>query len=76
MERILIEVKGGNIQNIIASKPLEIFIVDFDNISQGGEPVSYQKPNHILKRGTFFKHYYLNDEQNKKIRAELKRLYI
>lgn len=76
MERILIEVKGGNIQNIITTKPLEIFIVDFDNINQGGDLVSYQKPNHIFKRATFYKFYVITDEQNKEIRSELKRLYI
>lgn len=45
-ERILIEVKGGNIQHIAASQDIDIVIIDHDNLSAGnGSLAGWDVPN-------------------------------
>lgn len=79
MTRILIEVRGGNIQNIIANENVEIVVIDHDNIDGGDEPdfSSFYEPDVIVKTGEFYQQY--NDESSPReieIREKLKRNHI
>jgi len=77
MTNILIEVRGGNIQNIIASKDVKIIIIDYDNIEAGDSPVVETASDQILPKGTFYQTYCdESDPQAMEIRDELKRNHI
>ena len=40
--RVVIEVSGGVVQDVCAGEPLEVFLVDYDNIREGdGPPYAY-----------------------------------
>lgn len=38
MAKIVIEIVGGNLQNVYADMPLEVVVVDWDNIGAGDCP--------------------------------------
>ena len=75
-KRILIELSEGTIQNIVSTEPVEIIIVDWDNIDCGEEPIFKSEPEHIRKAGTFYELFDVNDLHSKEVRDELKRLHI
>jgi hypothetical protein len=73
MTRILIEVNGGMITNIISTAPIEIITVDWDNI-QAGDGFVESVPDRIVKRGEFYQTF--SDESDPlqmEIHDELKR---
>lgn len=37
MTKVIIEIKGGVLNNVIADGPIEYILVDWDNIEQGDE---------------------------------------
>lgn len=60
MTKILIEVRGGNIVNIIATADLNIKIVDWDNIETDNsaleivaKAIKYQSPDEVFSHRAF-----------------------
>jgi hypothetical protein len=79
MTRILIEIRGGNIQNIIANENVEIVIVDYDNMKCGDAPVfkSFYEPDVITETGTFYQQFTdERDPMDMEVRDELRRNHI
>ena len=77
MTNILIEVRGGNIQNILSTKDVRIIIIDYDNIEAGDSPVVETAPDQVLPKGTFYQAYCdESDPLTMEVRDELKRLHI
>jgi hypothetical protein len=79
MTRILIQVSGGNIQNIIANEKCQIVIVDYDNMEHGDAPdfSSFYEPDVITETGTFYQQF--TDSSiplDMEVRDELKRNHI
>jgi len=79
MVRILIQVSGGNIQNIIANENVEIVIVDYDNMEKGDAPdfSSFYEPDSIMETGTFYQQFTdASEPMDMEVRDELKRNHI
>ena len=77
--RILVEIIGGNIQNIITNEDIEVIVVDHDNIDCGDalDFENFYPVDQITKTGEFYQCY--SDESSPRemeIRDELKRNHI
>jgi hypothetical protein len=76
--KIILTIEGGSLQFICATDPkLEVFVVDYDNISQGAEPVAVFVPDYTFKEGeghTIFMGS-LNPVESE-VKDELKRLKV
>lgn len=81
MEKVLIEIKGGNVQFIASSPDVKIVIVDHDNYNAGDPPVSCPEPDYILKESIdeTFADVFIPDNEDKfltEVHDELKRLHV
>lgn len=75
--KILIEVKGGTIQRIVTDQEVEkIVIVDWDNASQGNNPVERIEPDSIIEDGNFHLLYSSANPADLEVQQELKRLHL
>ena len=73
-QKLLIYVSGGLIQNIASSQTIDIVIVDKDLQDIGENPVNRYEPDNIIVSGSFHSLFQEDNEFEKEIREELKRL--
>lgn len=76
--KIIITIEGGLVQAICATDPkIEIFVVDYDNIDQGDDPVYEYSPDYVFKDGHAHEIFMgsLNPAETE-VRDELKRLKV
>ena len=70
MNKILIIVRGGNIQSVGCTKDCEVAIVDWDNIIEGGEtrPIEYNEQDGVIEYDLDFQVEFANAaiRENKK----------
>lgn len=71
--KVVIEVKGGIVQRIGTHHDIDIALVDWDNFSQGDEPVKKYAPDTIST--DLYTLYDSSDVQENEVRDELKRLH-
>jgi nucleoside diphosphate kinase len=75
--RILIHREGGNIQQIIATQPIKVVVVDDpDSISEGDDIIYETNPDDIKEVGTFYELFSMEYADTREIHDELKRLHI
>ena len=49
MTKIIVTVRGGNIENITATEEVEVMVIDWDNIADGDEfPTDFYSPDLII----------------------------
>ena len=76
MDKILIEVRGGTIQRIAATKYMQIIIVDWDNIDAGDKAVNRRTiPDKIVKKGEFYQIFDETTPAEAEVREDLKRIH-
>ena len=46
--KVVIEVKGGVIQEIRSDTAMDVLVVDYDNITQGDEPSEWDIPKEMI----------------------------
>jgi hypothetical protein len=77
MKNVLIEIRGGNIQMIIASEQINFVIIDHDNADAGDPPVAFAGADRVVPEGEFYQEYTdESDPREMEIRDELKREHI
>jgi len=74
MNKILIQIRGGNVEMIAASKDIKIVIVDYDLQDIGVNPVKTYEPDSIETE--FHSLYSTENESDSEVRFELKRLHL
>ena len=74
MNTILVEIKGGILQQVISNEPIKYILVDYDEINNGGEPVKLLYPD-IIDPYLDFHEYYSKDCPNEAaIKENIKKL--
>lgn len=69
--KVLIDIKGGIIQNISSNRDMRIVIVDWDNFDHGGEAISGElSPDYISK--DLYDLYSEDDPSENNVREHLK----
>lgn len=79
MQKVLIEISGGNVQYIASSPGIKIVIVDHDNYNAGDPPVSCPEPDYLAEDDEMLSDIYSPDVQDKyltEVHDELKRLHL